>query len=100
MSETASSEEDCGISAESSRKLTVPALDAFRELGFDTVKSVSGCAIEHHNTGTRWRTYRMYAYAHPIEDALENISHSIFTPSAGDQYPTGTPIVQVQRHVG
>jgi glutaminyl-tRNA synthetase len=31
----------------------------------------------HHNTGDRWCIYPMYTYAHPIEDALENITHSI-----------------------
>lgn len=51
------------------------------------------------NIGTRWRIYPMYAYAHPIEHALKNIS-SICTSSAGNHYPTGTPIVQVQRDVG
>ena len=30
----------------------------------------------HHNTGDRWCIYPMYTYAHPIEDALENITHS------------------------
>ncbi|MGC7986030.1 glutamate--tRNA ligase family protein, partial [Salmonella enterica] len=30
----------------------------------------------HHNTGDKWRVYPMYTFAHPIEDALENISHS------------------------
>ncbi|MDS4053612.1 glutamate--tRNA ligase family protein, partial [Accumulibacter sp.] len=29
----------------------------------------------HHNTGERWCVYPMYTYAHPIEDALENITH-------------------------
>ena len=30
----------------------------------------------HHNTGDKWCIYPMYAYAHPIEDALEGITHS------------------------
>ena len=30
----------------------------------------------HHNTGDKWCIYPMYTYAHPIEDALENITHS------------------------
>ncbi len=34
---------------------------------------------EHHNTGDTWCIYPMYAYAHPIEDALEQITHSICT---------------------
>ena len=41
----------------------------------------------HHNTGDRWCVYPMYAYAHPIEDALENITHSICTLEFEDQRP-------------
>ncbi len=41
----------------------------------------------HHNTGDRWCIYPMYTYAHPIEDALENISHSICTLEFEDQRP-------------
>ncbi len=41
----------------------------------------------HHNTGTRFCVYPMYAYAHPIEDALENITHSICTLEFEDQRP-------------
>jgi glutaminyl-tRNA synthetase len=33
----------------------------------------------HHNTGDKWCIYPMYDYAHPIEDALESITHSICT---------------------
>ena len=33
----------------------------------------------HHRMGTRWRAYPTYIYAHPIEDALENITHSFAT---------------------
>ncbi|HRO82550.1 MAG TPA: glutamate--tRNA ligase family protein, partial [Alicycliphilus denitrificans] len=32
---------------------------------------------EHHNTGSQWCIYPMYTFAHPIEDALECITHSI-----------------------
>ncbi|MBU6436132.1 MAG: glutamine--tRNA ligase, partial [Betaproteobacteria bacterium] len=32
---------------------------------------------EHHRTGSAWCVYPMYTYAHPIEDALEQITHSI-----------------------
>ena len=39
----------------------------------------------HHNTGDRWCIYPMYTYAHPIEDALENITHSICTMEFEDQ---------------
>jgi glutaminyl-tRNA synthetase len=41
----------------------------------------------HHNTGSVWCIYPMYAYAHPIEDALENITHSICTLEFEDQRP-------------
>ncbi len=41
----------------------------------------------HHNTGERWCIYPMYAYAHPLEDALENITHSICTLEFEDQRP-------------
>ncbi|HXF45037.1 MAG TPA: glutamine--tRNA ligase [Burkholderiaceae bacterium] len=41
----------------------------------------------HHMTGDRWCIYPMYAYAHPIEDALENITHSICTLEFEDQRP-------------
>ncbi len=42
---------------------------------------------EHHMTGNRWVVYPMYSYAHPIEDALENITHSICTLEFEDQRP-------------
>ena len=42
---------------------------------------------EHHMTGTNWVVYPLYAYAHPIEDALENITHSICTLEFEDQRP-------------
>lgn len=42
---------------------------------------------EHHNTGKRWCIYPMYTYAHPIEDALEQITHSICTLEFEDQRP-------------
>jgi glutaminyl-tRNA synthetase len=41
----------------------------------------------HHNTGDKWCLYPMYTYAHPIEDALENITHSICTLEFEDQRP-------------
>jgi len=41
----------------------------------------------HHNTGDRWCLYPMYTYAHPIEDALECITHSICTLEFEDQRP-------------
>jgi glutaminyl-tRNA synthetase len=41
----------------------------------------------HHNTGDAWCIYPMYAYAHPIEDALERITHSFCTLEFEDQRP-------------
>jgi glutaminyl-tRNA synthetase len=41
----------------------------------------------HHNTGDRWCIYPMYTYAHPLEDALEQITHSICTLEFEDQRP-------------
>ncbi len=41
----------------------------------------------HHNTGERWCIYPMYTYAHPIEDALEGITHSLCTLEFEDQRP-------------
>ena len=41
----------------------------------------------HHHTGDTWCIYPMYTYAHPIEDALENITHSICTLEFEDQRP-------------
>ncbi|HZM36634.1 MAG TPA: glutamine--tRNA ligase/YqeY domain fusion protein [Burkholderiales bacterium] len=42
---------------------------------------------EHHRTGGKWCIYPMYTYAHPIEDALERISHSLCTLEFEDQRP-------------
>jgi len=42
---------------------------------------------EHHRTGGKWCIYPMYTYAHPIEDALECITHSICTLEFEDQRP-------------
>ena len=41
----------------------------------------------HHRTGDQWCVYPMYTYAHPIEDALENITHSLCTLEFEDQRP-------------
>jgi glutaminyl-tRNA synthetase len=41
----------------------------------------------HHNTGNQWCIYPMYTFAHPIEDALEQITHSICTLEFEDQRP-------------
>ncbi len=41
----------------------------------------------HHRTGDKWCVYPMYTFAHPIEDALERITHSICTLEFEDQRP-------------
>jgi len=41
----------------------------------------------HHNTGDAWCVYPMYSFAHPIEDALEHITHSLCTLEFEDQRP-------------
>lgn len=41
----------------------------------------------HHNTGDRWCIYPMYDYAHPLEDAIEKITHSICTMEFEDHRP-------------
>ncbi len=41
----------------------------------------------HHNTGNKWCIYPMYTYAHPLEDAVEGITHSICTLEFEDQRP-------------
>lgn len=41
----------------------------------------------HHNTGDQWCIYPMYAYAHPLEDAIEGVTHSICTLEFEDQRP-------------
>ncbi len=43
--------------------------------------------VAHHRTGTDWCIYPMYAWAHPVEDALEGITHSIATLEFEDQRP-------------
>ena len=43
--------------------------------------------VSHHRTGDKWSVYPMYTYAHPIEDALENITHSLCTLEFEDQRP-------------
>ena len=41
----------------------------------------------HHNTGDKWCIYPMYDYAHPLEDAIEGITHSICTLEFEDHRP-------------
>lgn len=43
--------------------------------------------IKHHNTGDKWCIYPMYDFAHPIEDAVEGITHSICTLEFEDHRP-------------
>ena len=43
--------------------------------------------MTHHNTGDAWCIYPMYDFAHPIEDAIEGISHSICTLEFEDHRP-------------
>lgn len=42
---------------------------------------------EHHNTGDKWCIYPMYDYAHPLEDAIEGITHSVCTLEFEDHRP-------------
>ena len=43
--------------------------------------------VEHHNTKDKWCIYPMYDFAHPIEDAIEGVSHSICTLEIEDHRP-------------
>ncbi|WP_186422178.1 glutamine--tRNA ligase/YqeY domain fusion protein [Lacrimispora celerecrescens] len=43
--------------------------------------------MTHHNTGDQWCIYPMYDFAHPIEDAIEHITHSICTLEFEDHRP-------------
>lgn len=42
---------------------------------------------EHHNTGDKWCIYPMYDFAHPLEDAIEGVTHSICTLEFEDHRP-------------
>ncbi len=50
--------------------------------------------IEHHNTGNQWCIYPMYDFAHPIEDAIEGVTHSICTLEFEDHRPLYNWVVQ------
>jgi glutaminyl-tRNA synthetase len=41
----------------------------------------------HHRTGDKWCIYPMYTYAHPLEDAIEGVTHSLCTLEFEDQRP-------------
>lgn len=43
--------------------------------------------LTHHNTGDKWCIYPMYDYAHPLEDAIEGITHSLCTLEFEDHRP-------------
>ena len=43
--------------------------------------------LHHHNTGDKWCIYPMYDFAHPIEDAIEGVTHSICTLEFEDHRP-------------
>lgn len=45
------------------------------------------CYTPHHRTGDKWCIYPMYDFAHPISDALENITHSLCTLEFEDHRP-------------
>ncbi|MDF2959827.1 MAG: glutamine--tRNA ligase [Paenibacillus sp.] len=48
----------------------------------------------HHNTGDKWCIYPMYTYAHPLEDAIEGVTHSICTLEFEDQRPFYDWVIQ------
>ncbi|SFC19261.1 glutaminyl-tRNA synthetase [Bacillus sp. OV322] len=49
---------------------------------------------EHHNTGNKWCIYPMYAFAHPLEDAIEGVTHSLCTLEFEDQRPLYNWIIE------
>lgn len=50
--------------------------------------------LHHHNTGDKWCIYPMYDFAHPIEDAIEGITHSICTLEFEDHRPLYNWVVE------
>ncbi|MDD7403916.1 MAG: glutamine--tRNA ligase/YqeY domain fusion protein [Butyribacter sp.] len=50
--------------------------------------------MNHHNTGDKWCIYPMYDFAHPIEDAIEGVTHSICTLEFEDHRPLYNWVVQ------
>lgn len=50
--------------------------------------------MKHHNTGDKWCIYPMYDFAHPIEDAVEGVTHSICTLEFEDHRPLYNWVVQ------
>ena len=51
--------------------------------------------MTHHNTGDKWCIYPMYDFAHPIEDAIEGVTHSICTLEFEDHRPLYDWVVSV-----
>lgn len=43
--------------------------------------------VDHYNTGSKWRIYPMYDYAHPLEDAFEGVTHSLCSLEYEDHRP-------------
>ena len=54
--------------------------------------------MTHHNTGDKWCIYPMYDFAHPIEDAIEGITHSLCTLEFEDHRPLYDWVVQSIQH--
>ena len=50
--------------------------------------------IHHHNTGDKWCIYPMYDFAHPLEDAIEGVTHSICTLEFEDHRPLYNWVVE------
>ena len=50
--------------------------------------------MHHHNTGDKWCIYPMYDFAHPLEDAIEGITHSLCTLEFEDHRPLYDWVVQ------
>ncbi|SFE49784.1 glutaminyl-tRNA synthetase [Bacillus sp. OV194] len=48
----------------------------------------------HHNTGDAWCIYPMYAFAHPLEDAIEGVTHSLCTTEFEEQRPLYNWVVE------
>lgn len=55
--------------------------------------------IAHHNTGDKWCIYPMYDFAHPIEDAIEGVTHSICTLEFEDHRPLYDWVVRELEYV-
>ena len=56
--------------------------------------------VAHHRSGDRWCVYPLYTFAHPIEDAIENITHSICTLEFEDQRPFYDWLLETLAEVG